>query len=234
MEAIAYLGLLNLKIAAARRTFFFMTTFLPLFPLRLVAFPQEDLNLHIFEPRYKELINECDEKGITFGIPAFIDDKVSVFGTELELVSIEKKYKDGEMDVKTKGKGVFKIKEFFRNVEERLYSGGEVERLELDLKGDFIKYEQILQLISELYDVLNIHKPLPELNGEFNTYKLAHLVGFSIEQEYEMLTILEERRRQSFMIQHLEQLIPSALEMEALRKKVQMNGHFKNLEPPAI
>lgn len=211
-----------------------MTTFLPLFPLQLVAFPEEALNLHIFEPRYKELINECDEKGITFGLPAFIDDKVSNIGTELELVSIEKRYKSGEMDIKTKGRGVFRIKEFFRNVEDRLYSGAEVERLPYDIKGEFSKYEQIFELIKELYQVLKIQKPLPDLSGEFNTYKLAHLVGFSIEQEYEMLTILEEKRRQNFMIQHLEKLIPTAVEMEALRKKVQMNGHFKNILPPEI
>ena len=64
--------------------------FLPLFPLRLVAFPGEDLNLHIFEPRYKELIQECDEKGITFGLPPFIDDKMQTFGTVDPKVLAEK------------------------------------------------------------------------------------------------------------------------------------------------
>ena len=211
-----------------------MTTFLPLFPLRLVAFPGEDLNLHIFEPRYKQLILECEEKDISFGMPAYLEDKMQPIGTELELISIEKKYTNGEMDVRTKGKGLFKIKEFFREVEDRLYSGAEVERIEFDLDGDFIKYEKILHQIADLYSVLNIRKPLPELNGEFNTYKIAHLVGFSIEQEYEMLTIPEVRRRQSFMLSHLEKLIPTAREMEELRKKVQMNGHFKNVLPPEL
>ena len=211
-----------------------MTTFLPLFPLRLVAFPGEHLNLHIFEPRYKQLINECSEKDITFGLPAYLDEKLQPFGTELEVLSIEKKYTNGEMDVRTKGKGLFKIKEFFKEVEDRLYSGAEVERIEFDLDGDFIKYEKILNQIAELYGILNIRRPLPELNGEFNTYKIAHLVGFSIEQEYEMLTITEERRRQNFMLSHLEKLIPTAIEMEALRKKVQMNGHFKNVLPPQV
>ncbi len=211
-----------------------MTTFLPLFPLRLVAFPGEALNLHIFEPRYKQLINECEDRGITFGLPAFLDDKVSTYGTELELTAIEKRYENGEMDIRTKGKGIFKIKEFIVNLEDRLYSGAEVERLEIDLNGEFTKYEQIIGQINELYGILNIRKPLPELNGEFNTYKIGHLVGFSIEQEYEMLTMPNERQRQDFMTQHLEKLIPTAREMEALRKKVQMNGHFKNVLPPEI
>ncbi len=211
-----------------------MTTFLPLFPLKLVAFPGENLNLHIFEPRYKQLITECNEKNITFGMPAFLDDKLQPYGTELELLSIEKKYSNGEMDVRTKGKGLFKIKEFFKDVEDRLYSGAEVERVDFDLDGDFIKYEKILHQIAELYNILNIRRSLPELNGEFNTYKIAHLVGFSIEQEYEMLTIPEERRRQNYMLSHLEKLIPTAIEMEELRKKVEMNGHFKNVLPPQV
>lgn len=211
-----------------------MTTFLPLFPLRLVAFPGEDLNLHVFEPRYKQLINECEEKGISFGMPAFIEEKLQPIGTELELVSVEKRYSNGEMDVRTKGKGLFKIKEYFKDVEDRLYSGAEVERLDFDLDGDFLKYEKIIHLIAELYEVLNIKKPLPELDGAFNTYRIAHLVGFSIEQEYELLTIQEERRRQNFMLAHLDKLIPTAKEMEELRKKVQMNGHFKNILPPEL
>ncbi len=211
-----------------------MTTFLPLFPLRLVAYPGEELNLHIFEPRYKQLIIECEERDITFGLPAFLDDKVSAIGTELQLTSIEKKYKNGEMDVRTKGKGIFKIKEFIKNLDGRLYSGAEVERMDIDLNGEFFKYEQILGQITELYGILNIRKPLPELNGEFNTYKIGHLVGFNIEQEYEMLTMPNERHRQDFMIQHFDKLIPTAREMEALRKKVQMNGHFKNVLPPEI
>ena len=211
-----------------------MTTFLPLFPLRLVAFPGEDLNLHIFEPRYKQLINECDEKGITFGMPSYIDDKLQPIGTELELVAIEKLHEDGEMDIRTKGKGLFKIKEFFKDVEDRMYSGAEVERIDFDLDGDFIKYEKILKQIAQLYEVLTIRKPLPPLDGEFNTYKIAHLVGLSIEQEYELLTIPEERRRQNYILSHLEHLIPTARRMEELRKKVQMNGHFKNLLPPDL
>ena len=211
-----------------------MSTFLPVFPLRLVAFPGEDLNLHIFEPRYKQLIGECEAKGITFGIPAFIDDKVQPIGTEIELVNIDKKYPKGEMDIRTRGKGLFRIKEYFRDVDDRLYSGAEVERIEHDLDGDYFKYEKILTHLAELYKVLNIQKPLPELNLELTTYSIGHLVGFSLEQEYEMLTMPEEDRRQDFMLAHLERLIPTAREMEELRKKVQMNGHFKNLLPPDV
>lgn len=210
------------------------TVFIPLFPLRMVAFPGEALNLHIFEPRYKQLIHECDAKGTTFGIPAYINDKVQDIGTEIKLVSIDQHYPKGEMDIRTAGVGLFRIVEFFPQVENRLYTGAEVERLPYDLEGDYMKNEKILEYLGELYGILNIRKPLPENTPGFHTYEVAHLVGFSLEQEYEMLCLTNEQERQEFMLQHMEKLLPMAREMEALRKKVQMNGHFKNILPPEI
>lgn len=203
-----------------------------MFPLRLVAFPGEMLNLHIFEPRYKQLINECEAKGTTFGIPAYIEDKVQEIGTEIELISIDKVYPKGEMDIRTRGVGLFKILDFIPNMENRLYSGAEILRLPYDLEGDADINGKILETLMELYRVMHINKALPELDKEFNTYKLAHLVGFSLEHEYEFLCLTEEQERQNYMLSHLEQLLPTAREMEELREKVKLNGHFKNVLPP--
>lgn len=210
------------------------SVFLPMFPLRLVAYPGEELNLHIFEPRYKQLVHECESKGITFGIPAYVNDKVQDVGTEIKLISIDQRYPKGEMDIRTKGIGIFRIKEFFPQVENRLYAGAEVERLNFDLEGDFLKNEKILEHLGELYAILNINKPLPELTSSFHTYEIAHLIGLSLEQEYELLSITNEKHRQDFMLHHMEKLLPIAREMEELRRKVQMNGHFKNILPPEI
>lgn len=210
------------------------TVFLPLFPLRLVAYPGEELNLHIFEPRYKQLVNECEAKGTTFGIPAYINDQVQSIGTEIELVSVDKRYPKGEMDIRTRGIGLFKIKEFFAQVENRLYTGAEVERLTFDTQGDFLKNEKILEYLGELYNILQIRKSLPENTTAFHTYDIGHLVGFSLQQEYEMLCLPSEQSRQDFMLKHMERLLPTAREMEELRRKVQMNGHFKNILPPEV
>lgn len=205
-----------------------------MFPLRLVAYPGELLNLHIFEPRYKQLVKESEAKGTTFGISAFIEDKIQEIGTEIELISIDKVYPKGEMDIRTRGIGLFKVLEFHPQVENRLYTGAEILRLPHDMVGDFVSNEKILEHLGELYRIMNITKPLPEHTPDFNTYQIAHLVGFSLEQEYELLCIPEEIRRQEYMLSHLERLLPTAREMEELRRKVQMNGHFKNILPPEV
>ena len=58
-----------------------MTNFIPIFPLGIVVYPGEQVNLHIFEPRYKQLINDCFVTKKPFGIPAVLDNNVSEMGT---------------------------------------------------------------------------------------------------------------------------------------------------------
>ena len=64
---------------------FIMTNFIPIFPLNLVVYPGEALNLHIFEPRYKQLINECVANKKPFGIPSVLKDKISEMGTLMRI-----------------------------------------------------------------------------------------------------------------------------------------------------
>ena len=209
-----------------------MQTELPLFPLQLVAFPGEKVNLHIFEPRYKQLINEANEFGITFGIPAFIDEKVMDYGTEMRLVQIVNKKPSGEMDIKTEAVGVFKVHDFFRNLGDKLYPGGTVERLEFPERViDFNVAEEIVTLISELYQILNVSKKPPESAAQLNAFEIGHTVGLSIHQEYQLLTIQHEKDRQKFVLDHLRRILPIVKQTEEMRKKIQMNGHFKNFDP---
>jgi len=209
-----------------------MKDFIPLFPLKMVVFPEENLNLHIFEPRYKQLIRECEQNGTTFGVPAFIDNKIMDFGTELKLLSIDKRYDNGELDIKTQGIGIFKIEEFYRTTPNKLYSGADIERLEDTHHGDEALYELIREAIAELFIALNIKNNLEIEHTEFKTYNIAHHVGFSIEQEYQFLCLPTEKTRQEFMLDHMNKLIPVVREMERLKKRAQLNGHFKNIIPP--
>src|SRR5690606_34330878 len=102
-----------------------MSKFLPLFPLNLVAFPGESLNLHIFEPRYKQLIQDCLLMKTNFGLPSFVFNTIE-YGTEMEIVKVVKEYEDGRLDIKTKGTNILKIESFINPLEGKLYAGGEV------------------------------------------------------------------------------------------------------------
>ena len=69
-----------------------MTNFIPIFPLDIVVYPGEDLNLHIFEPRYRQLIADSLENKKPFGIPVVINNEVKEYGTLVQLTEIVKTY----------------------------------------------------------------------------------------------------------------------------------------------
>ncbi|HSN09667.1 MAG TPA: LON peptidase substrate-binding domain-containing protein, partial [Hanamia sp.] len=73
-----------------------MTNFIPIFPLSIVVYPHETLNLHIFEPKYKQLVKDCYDQKKMFGIPVVINDKMQEMGTLLEITEISKEYENGE------------------------------------------------------------------------------------------------------------------------------------------
>ncbi|MET4104898.1 LON peptidase substrate-binding domain-containing protein [Hymenobacter sp. UYP22] len=207
---------------------------LALFPLNLVVFPGEKLNLHIFEPRYRQLVQDCVQEGITFGIPPYINGSVSTLGTEMKLLHIEKTYASGETDIRTKAVGVFRVREFFHELPGKLYAGATVEPLPDDTAADLVMYQQTRHLIRQLYAILGLQRLLLELPENFRAYDVAHHLGMSTEQEYQLLEAATELERQQLVLTHLETVLPVLQETERLKERVRLNGHFKNLTPPAF
>ncbi len=207
-----------------------MQKFLPLFPLNLIVFPMEDLNLHIFEPRYRELINECLDNGTSFGIPTFLDGRLPGFGTEVKILSLSRRYEDGRMDVHTQGIRAFRILDFQNPVEMKLYAGGMVELLPEPPISPSVMIG-LIERVKTLYGLLgetntfDVNKPQPY------SFQIAHKIGLSLEQEYNLLKIPTEAERQGFLIQHLERIIPILQEVERTKDRIKLNGHFKNLDP---
>jgi hypothetical protein len=206
--------------------------FLPQFPLQLVVFPNEKLNLHIFEPRYRQLVRECADEGTTFGIPAYINNSVQRVGTELKLLKIEKIDSNGEMDIKTQGIAPYAIRQFYNEAPGKLYSGASIQRIPLDEESDLLLNEKILEYLEELFVLLNIDKELPGGAMHFNSFDIGHYAGLSIQQEYDLLCIPMERERQTYLLDHFEKFTPMVREMNNLRERALMNGHFKNIIPP--
>ena len=202
---------------------------LPLFPLNLIVYPGEDLNLHIFEPRYRQLISECIEEERTFGIPAFIDNKLPGYGTEMHVTTLHKRYDDGRMDVKSKGLGVFRLVNFENPVAGKLYAGGDVELVELG-DGFSAHVDALAERVERLYSLMQSEPDYDPLVENFS-YRVAHKVGLSVDQEYELLTLESEAERQLFLIQHLNNVLPVLSDIERTKQRISLNGHFKNLDP---
>lgn len=206
-----------------------MTNFIPIFPLNIVLYPGEKLNLHIFEPRYKQLVQECSEQKKPFGIPTVIEDKIQDYGSLAEITEISHVDENGEMDIKTRGIRIFRILEVIREVPDKLYSGAIVNYPENYEKGNPDVMRKVMQSIRDLHELLKVKKEFPGDDAMVPCYEVAHHVGLSLEEEYEMLGLLDERQRQEYLKRHLAKVIPLVAGMEQLKEKIKLNGHFKSL-----
>lgn len=202
---------------------------LGLFPLNLIVFPGEHLNLHVFEPRYKQLVTDCLESGGTFGIPAFVEKEVR-YGTEVKILEVTKEYEDGKMDIKTLGIRSFEILDFQNPWADRLYAGGLVSFLEYDDHEDAELKLRLIDLVSELFRNLQVADKL-KVTKQTGLLDIVHKIGLDITEEYELLKMNSEKERLHFTIQHLKRMMPALERAEQAKEKINQNGHFKHMDP---
>ncbi len=207
-----------------------MTNFIPIFPLNIIVYPGEKLHLHIFEERYKELINQCYTEHKPFGIPPVINQKISEVGTLVEVTGIARVYEDGKMDIVTKGLSIFRVLEVIKSVPEKLYSGAIVNYPHNDDKKHLIMMRHVLASIRELHRLLKVTRDFKKPDEELTSYDVAHHAGLSIDEEYELLGLLREDQRLEYIKRHLKKVIPVIAGAENLKEKIQFNGHFRELK----
>jgi len=207
-----------------------MTNFIPVFPLGIVVYPGEKVNLHIFEPKYKQLVNECYTEGKPFGIPTVIDNKLNEMGTLVKIIELVKTYDNGEMDIRTEGLRVFRVLEMIKTVPDKLFSGAIVNYPDnVEGPGKRELMQKVVNAIRELHRLLNITKDFHKPDTDLVAYDIAHHAGLSLQEEYELLGLLMEEQRQEYLKRHLGRVLPIIAEMETLKERVKLNGHFKNL-----
>ena len=207
-----------------------MTNFIPIFPLGIVVYPGESLNLHIFEPRYKQLVNECYSQQKTFGIPAVINNRLQDYGTVIRIAEITTVHDNGELDIKTSGEKIFRILEVIKEVPDKLYCGAIVTYPDNKETGNADLMRRVMNSIRELHRLLNVQKDFKKEDEQIKVYDVAHHIGLSIEEEYEILNLFDESQRQEYLKRHLAKVIPMVAKMEQLKEKIKLNGHFKNFE----
>jgi Lon protease-like protein len=200
-----------------------------IFPLETVVFPGDELNLHIFEPRYQELINDCAETKMPFGIPAVVNRQIGKFGTLVELAVIRNVRPNGEMDIRTNATKIFHINRLVKLYPNKLYSGAEVDYPANELQPDAKLMREVLAGVKQLHALLEVKKKFSKANEPLVSYDVAHDAGLSLVQEYELLGMFDECGRLEYLQRHLERVLPVVSQMESLKEKIQLNGYFKNL-----
>lgn len=181
-------------------------TLLPLFPLDVVLLPGVPLPLHIFEPRYKEMISECLEQKKPFGIVRASDDGVAGLGCTAEIVSVTKQYEDGRMDIIARGVNRFEVLEVNQ---DRSFLQAEVMVVE-DEPGrpSNEMISQAVRLHAEIAKLAGSDSSSADEGATNLSFLLAGSLPLDLDFKQSLLSTLSEEKRLDAVIQYLRAVLP--------------------------
>ena len=203
---------------------------LGLFPLSIVLVPTERIPLHIFEPRYRELIEECVEEGTDFGLVlATGDGAVHEIGTRASVLEVLEVLEDGRMNVVVEGGERFRLLELTSG---RSFTTGLVEPVtDEDDPPAADDVERALEVFRELAETSEADVDLPDPDVSQLDFELAARVEFGVDAKQEVLAMTSPRLR----MQRLAVLLESALEAvrleQTMRERASKNGKVTPRDP---
>lgn len=185
-----------------------MSSLLPLFPLELVLLPGVPLPLHIFEPRYKEMIAECLEHKKPFGIVRASEEGVADVGCTAEIISVTKKYDDGRMDIMTRGVERFEV---LQVNEERSFLQAEISVVrDEDDHGepDAPLVQQAVRLHAEIAKLAGAELSGPDECAANLSFLLAGSLPLDLDFKQNLLATLSETKRLEAVVGYLQAVLP--------------------------
>jgi len=205
---------------------------IPVFPLDIVVFPGEIIPLHIFEPRYRELIRELRQGRFdVFGVSPVLGKKLQRIGTVMVLTEVKTEYPDGRMDIEARALNRYLLEEYEEEMAGFLFPGGRVIDIPEPEGEAVMDNEPLKQKVADLFQLLKIREKMPVLSLPFHSYTWAPYIGLPIEKRYQLLKMNNEAERQTFIEEHVDGILPVLREAEAVKQKVQSNGHFHGFKP---
>jgi hypothetical protein len=162
---------------------------IPLFPLRILPLPGELVPLHIFEPRYKQLLQDVEERDVRFGI--YFDHPINNerLGSYMRLESVIKRYPKGELDIIVKCEDVFELKEQKGTYPTKLYPGGKVNFKNIDLE----KFPA--QELFDAFTVFQFKRGISQKNSVFTVYQIANELNLDFPERYKFMTLSAEKQQ---------------------------------------
>ena len=200
-----------------------------LFPLGVVLLPTERIPLHIFEPRYRELIGECLETGGQFGLVLADDDGVREVGTRATVTDVLERFEDGRLNIVIEGGERFRVVEL---TEGRSFQTAEVEPV-LDEAGapEAAEVERALGLVRRLAELAGADADELEVTSDIPSFELAGHVAFAPDVKQELLELRSGLDRLARLAVRLEDPAKSLEQRQETAKIAQTNGRIGSPRP---
>jgi Lon protease-like protein len=196
-----------------------------LFPLDVVLLPGAPLPLHIFEPRYKEMIGECRANNAPFGVVRALEEGLAEIGCTAEIVSVTKEYPDGRLDLIAEGRKRFEVLELNR---KRSFLQAEI-LLIADEPGTTTP-EDKTRAIRAHFEILSLAGAVQDLSAaELGTlsFYLAGSLPLDLDFKQNLLAMRSEGQRIQAVVAYLESVLPNLRRAARARQKAGGNGHAR-------
>lgn len=196
---------------------------LPLFPLDVVLLPGTPLPLHIFEPRYKEMIRECLANESPFGVVRTLQEGIADIGCTADIVTVTKEYPDGRMDLVAQGRERFSILQLN---EERSFLRAEISLVpdETEISAEKER-TRAAQLHLEILSLAGAVQDISAADQSQLSFHLAASLPLDLDFKQKLLTIRSEGERLTVLSDYLEDLLPKLRGIAKTRQKAGGNGH---------
>jgi Lon protease-like protein len=199
-----------------------LPSLIPLFPLDVVLFPGTPLPLHIFEPRYKEMIGECLTQQRPFGVVRGLEQGLAEVGCTAEIITVVKEYPDGRLDIVTEGRKRF---ELLGVNQERSFLQAEILMID-DEPGAPSQQDtaRAIQLHSELLAIAGAAQDLSAADPSVLSFYLAGSLPLDLDFKQKLLSLRSEPERLSLLIAYFETIIPNLQRAARARQTSGGNG----------
>jgi Lon protease-like protein len=200
-----------------------MSALLPLFPLDVVLLPGTPIPLHVFEPRYKEMIGECLAQKTAFGIVRAKEDSIAEIGCTAEILEVTKRYDDGRLDIVCEGRRRFEVMALNQ---ERAFLQAEVTYFD-DGPGRAAaeQVNEALRLYQDLVRLVEEEAAVPEATTPQLSFQLAAPMPLDLDFKQTLLGMRSERERIAAVVAYFEALLPRMRHAVRARQKAGGNGH---------
>jgi Lon protease-like protein len=196
---------------------------LPLFPLDVVLFPNVALPLHIFEPRYREMIGELLESKEKFGVVRATEQGLASVGCAAEIVAVTKQYEDGRMDIVTEGRERFEVMDI--NTERSFYRGEVLYFVDDPEPPAKEKNGRLIEIHAEALALMGAAADTPSADEKELSFMIAGAMPFDLDFKQKLLAMRSEPKRVEAVVEYYEALLPSLRRAVKARRKSGGNGH---------
>jgi ATP-dependent Lon protease len=197
---------------------------LGLFPLPVVLLPTERIPLHIFEPRYLELIEDCLENEVEFGLVFSDDGTLSEIGTRARVADVER-LEDGRLNIVVEGGARFRL---VSQTSGRSFATAIVEAVEDD-EGP-ADLSRVLELFTSLAGEADSDVDIPDAGSPLLDFELAARVDFAPEDKQDLLASTSPAARAERLAELLELAVEAIRTDRQLRERAGQNGKVTSLE----